>query len=266
MFTTQEQLLQQAQDLVKYCNFTKSGRSKEAAWEDCWAETLREFIENDYDTKVLFPAFVGNGNFIRYHGSYNNFCEKELFKYHRQNILNYIPKDTSTIVELGSGSGHNTVYFAKEFPDKKIIGYDWSESAVNILNILSRQYPNISGHTCDLLIGHQDGGVFPHKTTVVTFHAFEQLGDDFENAVDMILHEEPQMVIQTEPVFEFYDEANPFDKVAMDYHKKRNYLEGYWPYLQDLESKGMIKIHQAKKSEFGNFFHDGYSLLVWEPL
>lgn len=267
MLVTQEQLLQQAQDLVKCCDFSKSGRSKEGNWEDCWAAILREFIESRYNPDILIPKFITqNAPAKRWKGLYSPLQEYSLFCKHREDILSYIPKDISTIIELGSGSGHNVAYFASKFPDKKIIGFDWSESAVNILKILSRQYPNVSGRRCDLFTGIYEGSAVLQKATIVTFHAFEQLGGNFEIALFMILNEKPRMVIQTEPIFEFYDEANPFDKVAMDYHEKRGYLKGYWPALQKLESEGKIKIHQAKKSEFGNFFHDGYSLLVWEPL
>lgn len=261
---TQEHLLQKAQDLVKYCDFSKSGRLKEGNWEDCWATTLREFIENDYDIRMLFPRFINSNEFIRYHGIYERFDERMLFENHRENILSYLPTEIDAILELGSGSGHNIAFFANKYPNTSIIGADWSKSAITILNILKRTFPNISGIQTDLF--NEPNIRINNNTAIFTFHAFEQLGTSFNNALNWILKAKPRIVIQTEPIFEFYNAHDSFYRVAMDYHQKRNYLMGYWNALNELSTQGKIKIHQAQKSTFGNFFHDGYSLLVWEPL
>lgn len=250
-------------DLVDYVDFSKSGVQREGNWEDCWADTLREFIESGYNVNRLFPRFIGASTYIRYRGEYTQLSEQMLFERYRDALLSYVPDGTEIIMELGAGSGHNTLYLAEQYPDKKVIGADWSKSSVAILNILSRRIPNISGVQIDLFNPQND---IPPNTTVFTFHAFEQLGDRFGNALYWLLRQKPKMVIQTEPIYEFYDESNPFDKVAMDYHKKRDYLTSYYTVLKALEDKGKIKIHEAKKSEFGSCFHDAYSLLVWEPL
>lgn len=51
----------------------------------------------------------------------------------------------------------------------------------------------------------------------------------------------------------------------MKYIVKRNWLRGYFSALRDLEKVGKIKIIQKRKT-FGSFFHDGYTVTVWENL
>ena len=56
------------------------------------------------------------------------------------------------------------------------------------------------------------------------------------------------------------------DYLSIKYSEKRNYLKGYHEYLKELERKKVIKIIEEKKSYFGSFYINGYSIVVWKFL
>jgi hypothetical protein len=74
----------------------------------------------------------------------------------------------------------------------------------------------------------------------------------------------PSVVVQYEPVLEFYDPDNLYDALALRYCRQRNYLEGYYPALQRLQDEGRIEILAARRPELGGTLHEA-SVLVWRP-
>ena len=54
------------------------------------------------------------------------------------------------------------------------------------------------------------------------------------------------------------------DYLSVKYSKKRNYLDNYYNYLKKLEKNKIIKIIEVKKSYFGSFYINGYSIIVWK--
>lgn len=56
------------------------------------------------------------------------------------------------------------------------------------------------------------------------------------------------------------------DYLSVEYSKKRNYLDTYYLYLKKLEEKKIIKIIEKRKSYFGSFYINGYSIIVWKYL
>jgi hypothetical protein len=69
-----------------------------------------------------------------------------------------------------------------------------------------------------------------------------------------------------EPLLDLYDEANLVDYLAIRYHKKRGYLNGFLPALRDLAAKGRVEILDMRRFYFGSFYHEGYSYVAWRPL
>ena len=66
-----------------------------------------------------------------------------------------------------------------------------------------------------------------------------------------------------EPIVELYDENDLLDYLAKKFHQKRHYLSGLLPYLKELEAEGRIVIDKVQRMHFGNFNHEGYTVLVW---
>ena len=68
-----------------------------------------------------------------------------------------------------------------------------------------------------------------------------------------------------EPTIELYDESNLLDYLAMRFHVKRGYTEGYLPRLRELESQNKVEILKVKRLFFGSLYMEGYSCLIWRP-
>jgi hypothetical protein len=120
----------------------------------------------------------------------------------------------------------------------------------------------IDGHYFDMF--EPEPNVFI-KGALLTIGSLEQLGSNFENFIYWITQKQPSVCINIEPLYEKYDENNLFDYLAMRFHKQRNYLIGFLPYLQNLEREHKIKILKTTRMHFGSLFHDGWSITVWKP-
>ncbi len=72
-------------------------------------------------------------------------------------------------------------------------------------------------------------------------------------------------IIHFETNYELYDKNSLFDNLVIHYIEKRNWLKGYFAALKVLEKNGKIRILDERKT-FGSFFHDGYTVTVWEKL
>ena len=99
----------------------------------------------------------------------------------------------------------------------------------------------------------------------VTVLAMEQLGRSWGPFLDYLLAKRPSVCVHLEPLFELYDSNNLLDWLAMSYHRKRGYLEGFLPAVRKLETEGRADIIDVRRLYFGSFMHEGYSVLVWRP-
>ena len=92
------------------------------------------------------------------------------------------------------------------------------------------------------------------------------MGHECEKIIQFILDKKPNIVINLEPIREFYNTDNLPDLIAANYHDQRNYLQNYYSKLISLQKIGAIKIEFAKKINFGGHCHDGWSTIIWRPL
>jgi hypothetical protein len=60
-------------------------------------------------------------------------------------------------------------------------------------------------------------------------------------------------------LIELYED-NLLDYLAVQYHRKRGYLEGYLGAVIDSGAE----IIELKRNNFGSLYHDAYSVLVWK--
>lgn len=111
----------------------------------------------------------------------------------------------------------------------------------------------------------KDARFIPRGSAIVTIHAFEQLGTNFAGILDFIIKSRPQIVVQYEPVLEYYSENNLYDFLALKYCRKRNYLENYLTALKQLEQQKRIEIIADYRPFLGGVLHES-SLIAWRPL
>jgi hypothetical protein len=201
-------------------------------WDRCWGENTSGVPQ--YFDPQEYKQFIA--------------LRAELFgKYFRA---------TEEISEFGCGLGHNLIPLMGM--GKKLRGFDWAPSATRYVAELG-----IEARYFDML--EPDYSV-RLKGAVFTVHALEQLWEDWGPFLRYLIHEKPELCLHVEPIEEFYDPQDPHDAYCLAYHRKRNYLSGFYTRLLELDEKNEIEIIEARRSLFGGRNHDAYSVVVWRPL
>ena len=259
-------ILSKSQDKKKI----KSGEDRKLDWERGWQENLEEYNET-LEEKKLKPKYYRPEQYARMHGTYvQPFNEDFVFKFSRilqSQVYGSILNDVDNIYEFGCGSGHNLEFLHNLFGEKKLIGLDWSTSAVKLVNLLSKKIsPNITGQMFDFFDPWESNFSVMDNSAFITMGGLEQVGDRHEKFINFIIEKKPSIVINIEPIQEFYDKTNLSDFIASNYHEQRNYLKGYYTKLTDLQENNSIEILSTQKVNFGGLFHDGWSILVWRPI
>jgi len=248
---------------------TLAGKEGKDRWEKGWSENLRNFVEKDYDLDELIPKYVKPNQVIRLMRDYvmpkdGNF-ELFFFTVLRIWLFNKYLKAFDPIYEFACGPGYNLALLAKMYPDKEICGLDWSEAAVKLVNLIGKKHKmNITGHAFDMFAPNYEVCI-EKNAAVITIGGLEQLGKDHKQFMQFLIKKKPKLCIHVEPLYELYDESNLVDYLAMKFHKQRNYLMEFLPYLKELERKNHIRILKTQRMYFGSLFHDGWSLTVWVP-
>lgn len=241
--------------------------NRNTRWENGWKENL-DMYRKTRDIKDIIPKFIRSGLPVRF--------RKEFIRTSDPNFeLNYVRliqhwifhkymSEYASIYEFGCGSGINIAFLSKIFPEKKIFGYDFVQSSIDIINLLSNVNPNISGFKFDMLCPppiqvNEDSCFF-------TFCAIEQLSGNFRNFFDFILENNPKLCVHIEPIVELYDPTNLVDYTAICFHAQREYVSGLLPYLQDLCQKNKIELIKVHRMQFGSLRSEGYMQLIWRPM
>lgn len=247
----------------------KIGKAKRTkVWRDGWTESRNKFFKsNDY--KDFIPKFIRPNKLIRFNQDLvKGEAEFELkfYKVFRQWLFKTYFAKSDHIYEFGCGSNWNLIALAELFADKELHGSDFVQSAIDIGKYLSAvKGLNIDTRPFNLKKPDQDYRV-QANSSLFTIGVIEQLAGEFESFIDWILFRQEKLnyCIHVEPTIELYDENNLIDNLAIKFHKKRGYTEGFLPYLQKLEKKGRIEIIKVKRLYFGSFMMEGYNLIVWK--
>lgn len=264
-----DEIITQVLKKVDSGKLSVSGKMKKIRWEEGWKETFNDFVKSKYNLKTLVPKYMRPNQPVRLFGKYvlpvDPTFELNWFDVFRCWIFKKYFKNANMIYEFGCGTGYNVAVLAEIFSQKKIVGLDWAKGSIDIVSSLKREYGyNVEGNLFDIFAPDTNLKI-ENQSGVLTVDALEQIGSDFKNFLDYIIHNKPQVCVHIEPLYELYKEEKLFDYLAMKFHKKRNYLKGFLPYLQDLEVKKFIEIIAVQKVEFGSLYHDAYSYVVWRP-
>jgi len=238
-------------------------------WETGWAENLREFIESGGNINVITPKFIRAGRPIRFAQKYimpnNPNFELDYFSVFRLWLFKKYFSDYDSIYDFGCGTGFNLVTLARLFPEKRLYGLDFVPSAGELINKLAQQYKwKMTGILFDM-ISPDETLQLDENSVVFTSGAIEQLSGRFEAFLKFLLKRSPALCVHIEPTVELYDENNLVDYLAVRFHRKRGYTEGYLPRLKQLAKDGRAEILKVKRPFFGSLYMEGYSLIVWRP-
>ena len=247
---------------------TRNTAANMDAFEKGWSENLKALRSGVKPEDALKPAYFKATPYLRYNSSLiiseNSNLEYNLFTLARIAIFTKYLTGYDHITEIGCGSCQNLLLLARLFPCAKLVGLDWTNASTEIAKELSSLLNrDITGYVFDML---SPGNVLLKKgSAIITIHAMEQLGRNYETLLQFILNARPEIVIHYEPIIEFYDEENLLDYVALLYSRKRNYLTDYYSRLLVLAAEGRVEILEAWRPNLGGVIHES-SIIVWKPL
>jgi nucleoside-diphosphate-sugar epimerase/SAM-dependent methyltransferase len=251
------------------CNFSISGKDREADWQKGWDENLNEFVASDFNLDSLQPKYFNKeARPFRFNGQYieskSITFEQDFMTVIRKWIFTKYLYEYDNIYEFGCGTGQNLAFMASLFGDKKYFGLDWVISSQEIIDLMSKYHDlDIRGYRFDFFKPNLEVNILPNSG-IFTLHALEQVGNKYKLFIDYLLEKKPKICVHIEPINELYDENSEFDNIALKFHLSRNYLNNYLSYLKQLELENLIKILKIKKVNFGSLYLDGYSIIVWE--
>lgn len=248
---------------------TVAGKEGKERWVRGWNENLEDFKKSGYALSSLVPKFVKPDHPVRFEGNYvmprDAHFELNYFTVLRRWLLRSFLEKEQTIYEFGCGTGYNLAELAALYPEKELHGLDWVPAPKEILRLMAEHYHyKVTGHIFDMLEPDESLKLKP-GSAVLAIGALEQIGTNFEAFLQYILKNKPTLFVQLDSILEWYKDEPLTDYIAAKFDRRRKYLEGYWPRLQELEKEGKIEILKAQRSQFGGLQHDGYSLIVWRP-
>lgn len=243
---------------------------RSSVWENGWSENLCD-LQRSKSIESLMPKYFRRGQpfrlFQKFIHSDNYKLDYEFGRVLKSCLFEYYFKPFDNVYEFGCGTGFNLVEIAEMFPDKQLFGLDFTKASGEILKILNNDLGyNLTGSRFDFFKPDKTFHI-KQNSAVYTAAALEQVGTRWDAFLEYLLSEHPALVLHLEPIEELYDtDDSVLDYLAMDFNKKRGYLSGYYTKLKELDAEGKIHIIDARRTFFGNWNDESYSLIVWKPL
>ena len=125
---------------VLMSDIQKSGEHRINEWEVGWTENLINF-QKSKNINDLIPKYHSKNRLVRWNQKMVNPKNKDFdYKLHILIVDSIIRKYLSTvdnIFEFGCGTGYHLLRLHEYFPDKKLIGADWSTASQSIINTIN---------------------------------------------------------------------------------------------------------------------------------
>tara|TARA_Y200000002_G_scaffold71953_1_gene56319 strand:+ start:5400 stop:7268 length:1869 start_codon:yes stop_codon:yes gene_type:complete len=246
-----------------------SGENNNDVWEKGWGEIL-DSIRHGFSPEKIMPQYFDHHKIMRLDGKFiTEISDNFVYKYDqiiRKVVLKKYASSKSKLVELGCGTGSGTLLAALDLDENiNITASDWAISSLPILKEISKfTCRDINAVQFNMLdLNGWDSLSIDEDTTVISFHALEQLGNNYKKLLSRLCKNKP-LCVHLEPIYEYYNNENLFDTLAKNYHKKRNYLGKYLTDIKLLEKEGKAEILEEIRIGFGDRYHEAYSLLVWK--
>jgi hypothetical protein len=250
-------------------DITKSGEHRILEWENGWGENLKLFQKNK-KIEDLIPKYHGKNRIIKWMGEpVLPLTENFDYKIHIcfvDAILRYYLNGVENVYEFGCGPAYHLIRMNNFNPKLKLNGSDWTNSSQEIIKEINEILDiKINGFNFNFFKPNYDIEI-PENSGIYTVAALEQIGSNYKKFVDFLLLKKPKICVHMEPVDELLDDNKLMDSLSIKYFRKRNYLNGYLPYLEKLEKEGKIEILNKQRIYNGSYFIEGHSLIVWKPL
>jgi hypothetical protein len=239
-------------------------------WEKGWGENL-ELLLRAGNVDAVTPLYFGKHRVVRWGGELVHVLTPN-FEYLIHTVLVDWVLETwlanvSAIYEFGCGPGYHLLRARKLFPDKPLVGLDWTTASQNILREMVTRglVSNLRGLRFNFFEPDEALDLKPGEG-IYSVAALEQIGDQHEALLEFLCRKRPSVCVHIEPIDELLDEHSLLGRLSNAYSRKRNYLENFLPTLQEWERRGRVRIHDARRTWTGSLFLDGHSLVVWSPV
>jgi SAM-dependent methyltransferase len=246
-----------------------AGENRLSEWEDGWAENLEAFKKKP-DAVSLIPRYFYKDKVNRWRGEL--ICPlDDLFEYHALiEIEDWLFRkylgEVDHIYEFGCGTGHNLLRARYANSNANLWGLDWTGTSWEIIREMVKSGILHAARGARFDFFNPDAERTLDKNSgVYTVAALEQVGTRFEPFVEYLIAQRPVVCVHIEPIAELLDDSVLLDRLTLAYMKKRNYLSGFLPYLQEQEKKGRVVIHWAQRTHIGGLFTESNSVVVWSP-
>jgi hypothetical protein len=254
---------------IEQGNFSKVVPGDRSRWVRGWGENLDAFVQSGGDTAALAPKYIRPRLPLRLRGGFveaeNDAFELAWFRVFQDWLFRTVLAPYPTIYEFGCGSGINVARLAELYPSKRIVGLDWVEPSVRIVDSMrTLKGWNVEGRLFDFFSPDPSVRLAP-GSAVLTIGALEQTGDRFGGFIEYLLAQRPALCVFIEPVVEWYEPTNIVDWLAIRIHHARNFWRGFPPMLEKLAAEGRAEIIKRKRAQFGSLLLEGYSQIMWKP-
>lgn len=245
----------------------KSGKHRINEWENGWSENLEEFKKTKR-IEDLIPRYHGKNRIVRWRGDVimpitENFDYKIHICFVDAILQNYL-SSVDTVFEFGCGPAYHLIRMNNYNGSIKLNGTDWAVSSQNIIKEINRVLElEIGGYNLNFFNPNYNIEI-PENTGIYTVAALEQVGDNFHEFISFLMDKKPSICVHMEPIDELLDDENLIDSLSVKYFRKRNYLNKFLPYLEQLEKDGKIEILKKQRIFSGSYFIEGHSLIVWK--
>ena len=264
--TIQNEILKSIQN----SNLREVGGNNNIPWEQGWGEIFAKANSLGFQPEIIKPQYFDSHKILRYSGKYIRTLSPN-FLYEFDNLLRRIFFSTyidgvAKIVELGCGTGNSQIILSELFPRTNLIAADWAKSSQDLIQLISKYLKkDIKAINFNMLtLEGRENIDIDGDTCVLTVHSMEQLGKNFKALLEFLLNKKPKYIVNIEPTLELYDANTEFDSLAIAYHKRRKYLDGYLSELRLLQNNRKIKIIEEMRFGFGDRNHEAYSIIKWE--
>lgn len=252
---------------VLLSDIQKSGKHRISEWEFGWDENLKSFSKSK-NPSDLIPKYHGKRNLLKWKGDIiKPLVENFDYKIHIcfvDAVLRHYLKDCKNVFEFGCGPAYHLIRLNQWNNSLKYHGTDWTKSSQNIINLINEKLDlNIGASNFDFFNPDYNLEI-PENSGVYTVAALEQVGENFVDFVNFLIEKKPSICIHFEPIDELLDEKSLIDNLTIKYFRKRNYLNGFLPYLEKLEQENKIEIIKKQRIYSGSYFIEGHSLVIWK--
>jgi nucleoside-diphosphate-sugar epimerase len=246
---------------------TKSGKHRLNEWESGWEENLNLF-KTSSDINDLIPKYHGKNRIVRWMGEpvlpiTENFDYKIHICFVDAIVKNYL-KSFKNIYEFGCGPAYHLLRLKQSNSNLNLFGTDWTGASQEIIDEINKKFDyDIKGLKFDFFNPNSEIDI-NSECGIYTVAALEQVGEKFDTFINFLLEKKPGLCVHLEPIDELLDDGKLIDSLSIKYFRKRNYLKGFLPYLENLEKNNKIEILKKQRIYSGSYFIEGHSLIVWK--